>query len=481
MYLKDFAYQGLLRYFERISEIPRPTYHEEKIAQYICDFASERGLEYYRDEANNVFVKLPATKGREDEPAILLQGHTDMVCEKNEDTEHDFFRDGLSLYEENGFLRARGTTLGADNGDAVAIMLYILDGAEGHIPSHPPIECLFTASEEVGLDGAKSFDYSKVSARRMINLDSADESLIIAGCAGGARTSLSYSPACEGAFGEALTVSIKGLAGGHSGEDIDKGRANANKLMGRVLLKLYRKFDIRVASINGGSKDNAIPRECQAVITTDNAEAVVREIDVLAKQLAQNLVSEDAGFTLFCEKTELPKTVMDKASSFKVIFLLDAVQDGIFEMNRSIRGLVEFSRNIGIVKTDEDTMQIKFLFLSRSPEQHQIDASIEQLTAFADMLGMEVQSGNFYPGWSYSESSYIRDIYSEAYRELYGKDIVVTTIHAGLECGIIKEKIPDMDIISCGPVVLDLHSPDEAMDIASFERLFTIMKKVLTK
>lgn len=480
MELKDFAYGGLMRFFEEISAIPRPTYHEEKIAKYICDFAIERGLEYYCDSANNVFVKLPASKGREGDEPILLQGHTDMVCEKNEGTVHDFLVDGLSLYEENGFLKARGTTLGADNGCAVAIMLYILDGAEGKLSSHPPIECLFTASEEVGLDGAKLFDYSKVSARKMINMDSADENLIIAGCAGGARTSLFYKAESEEANGTALAITIKGLAGGHSGEDIEKGRANANKLMGHILLSLSQRFCIRLASINGGSKDNAIPRECQAVITTEQDEDVAGAIKELERELARNMVSEDSGFFVLTETVERPMLVMDKESSFKVIFLLATVQDGIFEMNRNIRSLVEFSRNIGIVSTDE-SLGVKFLFLTRSPEQAQINASLGQLNSYATILGMSVENGNFYPGWSYAQSSQVRELYAEAYRELYGKEITVTTIHAGLECGIIKEKIPDMDMISCGPVVLDLHSPDESMDIASFERFFTIIKKVLTK
>ena len=247
MLAENFKYRGLIDLFEKVSSIPRPTFAEGKIADYICEFARERGFFYIKDEANNVFVRMPASLGREGDEAILLQGHTDMVCEKNADVEHDFYRDGIELYESDGFIRAKGTTLGADNGVAVAIMLYILDGAEGRLTSHPTIECLFTASEEKGLVGAGRFDYSVVTATKMINMDSADESEIVVGCAGGQRSDIIYSTDSEATKAPMLRLLIKGLFGGHSGEDINKGRANANKLMGRVLLSLYKECDLRLS------------------------------------------------------------------------------------------------------------------------------------------------------------------------------------------------------------------------------------------
>lgn len=479
MLCKDFAYGGLMRFFEEISAIPRPTYHEEKIAEYLCDFARKRGLEYYSDKANNVFIKKKASAGRESEPAILLQGHTDMVCEKNSDVEHDFLNEGLKLYEDNGLLRAKGTTLGADNGDAVAVMLYVLDGADGHLPSHPPIECLFTASEEVGLDGAQSFDYSKISARRMINMDSADESQILTGCAGGTRTILRLPFENERPFGGAVAINVKGLAGGHSGEDIEKGRANANKVLGRVLLDISRELDIRIASVNGGSKDNAITREACAVVTAGDVQGLLEMIPELETLISAELNKDDQGFSLTATKCDLPEAVMDMESAKKVVFFLSTVQNGVFEMNTSIPTLVEFSRNMGVVETKDS--QVSFTFLSRSSQSSQIDFSLKQLECYAELLGMEVEHGNSYPGWSYAEVSPLRDTYAQVYRELYGKEVEITTIHAGLECGIIKERVPDMDMISCGPVVRALHSPDEYMDIASFERFFTIIKNVLSK
>ncbi len=479
MLIKDFKYKGLMRFFEEISAIPRPTYHEERIVEYLCDFARVRGLEYYSDSANNVFIKKAGSVGRENEPALMLQGHTDMVCEKNEDTEHDFLSEGIELYESDGWLRAKGTTLGADDGVAVAVMLYVLDGAEGQLRSHPPIECLFTASEEVGMDGVLGFNYSRASARRMINMDNSDERQIITGCAGGCNTSLVYAFDTEKPCAEGVEITVKGLFGGHSGEDIDKGRANANKLIGRILLDVSQRFDIRLALVNGGSKSNAITREARALVTTADPKALIEYIGELEVQIGAELVADDSGFALVAEKCATPDRVMSKKSGESVIFFLATVQNGIFEMNKNVRTLVEFSRNLGIVDTKQG--EISFIFLSRSLQNAQLEMSKKQLEAYADMLGMKVEHGNYYPGWSYSELSPLRDTYAEVYKALYGRDVEIATIHAGLECGIIKEKLPDMDIISCGPMVTSLHSPDEAMEIASFERFFTIIKNVIEK
>lgn len=469
-------------FFEEISAIPRATYHEEEIARYLCDFARKRGLEYYTDELHNVLIKKKGSRGRECEPALLLQGHTDMVCEKNEGVEHNFLTDGIELQmTADGWLKANNTTLGADNGVAVAVMLYVLDGADGGLESNPPIECLFTVSEEVGMEGAYGFDYSKISARRMINMDSADEALIIAGCSGGERTTLSLTPEKQKPSGRALKISIKGLAGGHSGEDIHRDRANANKLMGRVLLSLEQGIDFSLSSVDGGSKDNAIPREAIAVITTEQCEETVRAIELLAEKIAPELSPDDSGFALSAEECAMPEYVFDGEAKEKIIFLLATVPNGIFAMNHSIENLVEFSRNVGVVRTDNESGKIEILFSARSPKPSQLVASAEQISAYAKMLGMNVKNGMAYPGWVYAERSRIRDAYSEIYAEIYGKKPEITAIHAGLECGVIKKNIPDMDIISCGPIVINLHSPDEALNVASFERFFSIIKRLIEK
>lgn len=484
MFSNNFAYPGLMKYFERISEIPRPSYHEEKIADYICEFARERGLECYRDEIHNVFVKLPASEGRENEPALLLQGHTDMVCEKNSGVDHDFLRDGIKLYEKDGWIRAEGTTLGADNGVAVATMLYILDGAEGNIASHPAIECLFTVSEEVGMEGANGFDYSLVSATRMLNMDSADESQIISGCAGGARSFFEFSPKTED-ISDGMTVvslAIQGLAGGHSGEDIHRGRANANKLLGRVLLAISNKFDVRLVDIGGGSKDNAIPREAFALLATDAPDELIAESKVLEAAIREELCHDDDAFELVVKTSDTAaKKCAVREDSEKLFFLLATAQNGVFQMNHSIEGLVEFSRNLGVIEADPELAEIRVVFFARSSRFSQLDSSTEQLDAYAKQLGMKHTVTSKYPGWSYAENSAIRDCYAKCYEELYGDRPEILTIHAGLECGVISEMLKGLDVISCGPVVLDLHSPDEALNKASFERFFTVVKTVIER
>ena len=468
-----------MKFFEEISAIPRASYKEERIADYLCEFAKARGLECYRDKTNNVLINAPATEGCEDRPALLLQGHTDMVCEKNEGVEHDFDTQGLELYEEDGWIRARGTTLGADNGVAVAVMLCVLDGG---VDSHGPLQCLFTASEEVGLDGVKSFDYSRIYARRMINMDSVDESLIIAGCAGGLRSSVGFDINKQKITTPYLvSVKLKGLFGGHSGEDIDKGRANANKLMGRVLDGIFADGAAQLVSIHGGTKDNAIPRECEAIVAVDDVDALRDKVCRLQNDLVDGIAADDKNLSLevsvIGENADID--VIDAQTAEKIIFLIRTVANGIFEMNNSISGIVEWSRNLGIVNCDAEGAEL--VFSSRSSFESRIDASAAELDAYAKMLGASIRHYNRYPGWNYAERSEVRDVYISAFEELYCKKPEVTVIHAGLECGFISQSVPDMDIISCGAVVLDLHSPDERLNKASFESFYSVIKRIIEK
>ena len=399
-----------------------------------------------------------------------------MVCEKNESVSHDFSRDPLKLYEKDGWIRAEGTTLGADNGVAVAAMLAILDGAA---ESHGPIQCLFTVSEEVGLEGAKGFDYSRIYARKMINMDSADESLIIAGCAGGLRTDIKIPIERENASGEGFKLSISGLAGGHSGEDIHRGRANANKLMGRVLYRLSATDkSIRIISVDGGTKENAIPRECVALGVCGDIKALKIAVIELEAEIKAELGSSDRAFSLRATEENSGGIPMTSQSGKKVIFLLSTLSNGVFERNTELSGIVEYSRNLGIAKTHEDLFEA--VVNSRSARESQIDLSAAELEAYGDLLGGNVEHYSRYPGWEYAEKSEIRNTYTRAYAELYGSEPKIEVIHAGLECGIIKKAIPDMDMLSCGPVVTDLHSPDEALNIASFERFFGVILRALT-
>jgi len=463
----------MFEYFEEICKIPHGSDNEAEIANYIADFAKERGLEYYKDEANNVLVRKAATAGRENEEYLLLQGHTDMVCEKDGNVKHDFTADPLKLYIENGFLRAKGTTLGADDGIAVAAMLAILDGA---LSSHPPIECLFTAGEEIGMIGAGKFDFSQIKSRRMINIDSETEGKAVVGCAGGVRSELVLPINRVAKKGDCLRVKLGGLAGGHSGEDINKGRLNANRLMGRLLTELSQKLDVKISSVNGGSKDNAIPRECVAEIAVPDFFEALYAIENIAKIFSKEISKDDNGFFCTVEHCEFD-SVLDEDSENKLMLSINNTPCGVIEMSLDVEGLVEWSANLGVIETRDS--EVKLVFLTRSGIDDRIDYSIHAIDRFAKALGGEVGHFGRYTGWSYAKISPTREAYLDAFKALFGKDTGCEIIHAGLECGLIRANIPDMDIISIGPNIIALHSPGEKLEIASAERLWTLLEYML--
>ncbi len=473
--IKGYHPESVFRFFEEISAIPRGSYNESAIADYLVEFAKTRGLEYYRDQLNNVLIKAPAAQGCEGSPTLMLQGHTDMVCEKNNDVKHDFLCDPLELYVDGDLLRARGTTLGADNGVAVAAMLALLDG---EVKEHPAYECLFTASEEVGLDGATGFDYTRISARHMVNMDSEGLGIVTAGCAGGTRSDLSLSVRTEPFCGTALRVNLSGLIGGHSGENINCGRANANKLMGRILAALLPICDVRIVSIAGGSKDNAIPRECEVVLAVPDADIAMEKVESIASEIACELVADDRGFCVTCENTEPEGMMLSRDDTARVVAVLACVPNGIMEMNREAKGMVEFSRNLGVVRFDGK--QVSFVFASRSAMESRLDASTRELDMLAKIIGAETRHYNRYPGWNYAPASEVRDAYLDAYRRVTGKDAVVNVIHAGLECGIIYTNVPGMDVISVGPNIHDLHSPDESLELSSMETFWKVIEQLIT-
>ena len=466
--------QAVFRYFEEISAIPRGSYNEAEIAAYLEAFAQERGLECYRDQVNNVLIKAPATKGMEHCPPLMLQGHTDMVCEKNGDVEHDFTKDPLKLYLDGKYLRARGTTLGGDNGIAVAIMLALLDGEPAE---HPAYECLFTTAEEVGLDGAHAFDYSRISARRMVNLDSEEQGVVTVGCAGGLRSDLTLRYQSVPFKGECIRVEIKGLMGGHSGANIHCGRANANKLMGRILSALREKSEICIVSLTGGSKDNAIPRECQACLAVLDAELAMDVITEQAERIAEELGADDRGFTVVCQTEAEEAVMMPPKQSDDVIALLCCAANGVLEMSRQVKGLVEFSRNLGVIVHREG--ELSMVFSSRSSVENQLDASTRELDLLAKLTGFEARHYSRYPGWNYAPVSPLRDRYLEAYKTVTGKDARIDIIHAGLECGVISSHLPKMDMISIGPDMKDIHSPDEALDLDSVEEFWKVLEALI--
>lgn len=468
----------VLSLFKEISAIPRPSRHEERIADYICRFAEKNGCEFFRDEYNNVFVRVKATAGCEGRAPILLQGHTDMVCEKNADTVHDFMKDGIVLREKDGMLFADGTTLGADNGVAVAIMLFVI---EGGVPAHGEIECLFTASEEVGLDGAKGFDYSRIRARRMINLDAGSEASCLVGCAGGVATDVLFAPRYVKAEGELLRISINGLAGGHSGSCIHKGLGNAILLLSRLLAEIYAASPTYLVSFTGGDKDNAIPREASAVIAIEEKDAVLRIAEAFSDAVRHELRTEDAGFSLVCES--VPATddavMMDGGVTRAVLSFLSCVKNGVLAYSASLPSLVEYSKNTACIRTYERGVRITVS--SRSAIERQLDDAMRELDILASLCHAMTHHRDRYPGWAFAGKSEIADRYASCAKELFGTEVAQRITHAGLECGIIKGAIPDMDAVSCGPNLYDLHTVTERMSIDSFSRFAYIIATLLSE
>lgn len=496
--LSGYEPASVLGFFEDICAIPHVSGEEKAIADHIEAFARERGLYCYRDRVHNLFVKLPATRGHEAAPAVMLQGHTDMVGEKTADSDHDFTTDGLTLsVTEDGWITADRTTLGGDDGVAVAMMLAILDCPP---EPHPAIECLFTVSEETGLEGAWAFDPAAAgaTARTMINLDSEAEGVITAGCSGGMRTDMVVPVTCEPAEGIAVKVTLDGFTGGHSGVEIHEGHTNAIKAMGRLLTSVWESVEFDLVSINGGGKDNAIPRDCEAVAVVfdsdgdgrQDAETFCRLIQAEADKLRgePNTMPADKGFTCVTEvmTANTPAYAMDAKGDHDVLTLLTLARDGVLSMSAHVKGLVAHSRNLGIVKTITDgegkPTAVKFSFSTRSASSSHLDDSERELATLA--LACTGNSANAthrarYPGWDYAPVSPLRDLWTAVSERLYGVTPRVEVIHAGLECGILCDKLGDMDIISVGPDMRDIHTPREMLSIPSVERTYGLLCGVL--
>ena len=465
--------ESFFRFFEEISAIPRQSFHEEKIADYLVEFAKARGLEYYRDEWHNVLVKKPATKGQEHRSPILLQGHTDMVCAKRDGVEHDFLKDPLKLLIDGKFLRAEGTTLGSDDGMAVAVMLSLLDG---EIEEHPAYECLFTSAEEAGIVGAPKFDFSKISARTLINIDAGNEKYPLCSCTGALRTRIILPYEAEPLNKVPLRVSISGLAGGHAGADINKGRANANKLLGRLITALLPLEDVRIISVNSGSKESGIMRAAEAVLAVPNFEEAAALLKQCANAITAMLTAEDKNFSMKVDPAEATG-MMSREATAHICNVLTCLPTGAFCMNPHLTYLVETSRNFDRVTTENNT--VTFSFSTRSSQTAKLDAAQQELESFAKMIGARIEHFGRYPGWEYHAKSAVRDAYLRAYRETTGETAVAVGVHAGIECGVICHAIPDMDAIAIAPNVYNLHSPDEKMDLDSCERLFRVLRRTI--
>lgn len=461
-------------YFEEICKIPHGSYNERKIADFIECFAKEQKLRYYRDHLNNIIIYKDATEGYENHETLMLQAHMDMVNEKNKDSNHNFDQDPLALYLEDGFVSARGTTLGADDGYGIAYMLAILSDSE---VKNPPLECVFTVAEEVGLDGALGLNTDMLNATRMIGLDSESEGEICTTSSGGCDVMITKNLNYMDNGDKTYTLLVKGLSGGHSGGEIHRGKANANKLAARVMYGMLKAdLNIRLIDINGGLKNNAIPRECAIIFATNNDLVNLQKVvDEYQKYFNEEFRDSDSNIRLdltLNDKSE--KQVLSVKESEDIIKLMVALKSGFVERSLVIEDLTTISLNMGVVTINNN--QLKIDYLLRSPMKSAVDNMIDELKIIGEAFGADIKADNYYPGWNYEQNSKLRDLFKRFYLQRTGSKVKEVATHGGLETGIFKGKMPALDIITMGPNMADIHTPDERMEVNSFVNCYEILK-----
>ncbi len=466
---EGFEPKEILQYFEDIARIPRESGNEATVARYLYDWGKSLGLDVWKDEFNNVIIRKPGTPGCEDLEPIILQGHTDIVAVKLPESDHNFDTDGLPLYVENGRLRSKGTTLGADNGNAVAYMMGVLSRND---IVHPPLECLFTSGEEIGLVGAEHLDGSVLKGRRLINMDAGgeDQTVTTVGCAGGLEMKMRQKPIWQPAKGNFISIFIHGLKGGHSAGAINEGRGSAGKLMARIINRVSLNTKTTVATINGGTKQNAIMADCKAVISVENTDTALAVIEKLVADIKEELRATDAGFVCEFGPCDAPEKMLDDAQSKKLVQFVLAIPAGVRDMSFEIPGHVLNSNNLAAVQVWDD--EIMIWTLGRSGDDTRQDAMGEEICSLADVFGYEVQVGAHFYGWKYNPNSKMRDLHTKLWKEKFGLDLKVEATHGGLECGVFCSKIPGVDIICFGPVSGGAHTPEEYLDIASFGKVY---------
>lgn len=467
--LEQYQPREALRYFEEICAIPHGSRDTKRISDYCVRFAKAHGLAFVQDAHNNVVIYKPASQGYEDHPTVILQGHLDMVCEKDAGCDIDFSTDGLRLRCDGKYIFAEGTTLGGDDGIAVAYALAILAADD---LKHPPLEAVFTVDEEIGMLGADAMDMRALKGRVLLNCDSEDEGILTVSCAGGATSVLTRPVLRENCAGTVWRMGVKNLTGGHSGVEINSGRANASKTLAATLQTL----PVCLISIDGGSKDNAIPRSCEALVVADDPRSA---FFARAEQVKALLPAGETAAEFYCEPTACDLAPMDEESSRAVLALLNAIPNGVQKMSQDIPGLVQTSLNLGILKTQAD--HVTLAFSVRSSVNTEKTALIEKLKAVGLAHGASYTESGAYPAWEYQKHSRLRDVMVSVFRELYGKEPVVEAIHAGLECGIFSDRLPGLDAVSFGPQMHDIHTSRERLDLASTERTWKYLIAVLEK
>lgn len=469
----------LWKWFDQICAIPHPSYHEEALAEFIVNWATEKGFFVERDEVGNVLIRKPATVGMEDRQPIAIQAHLDMVPQANETTQHDFTRDPIQPYIDGEWVKARGTTLGADNGIGLASCLAVLDSDD---LVHPEIEALLTMTEEAGMEGAIGLRSQWLKSNIMINTDTEENGEIYIGCAGGEDAELTLPIQFETATVDcAVQLNLKGLNGGHSGCDIHTTRANAIKLLARTLAVLNTDVPFQLAEIRGGSVRNAIPREATAVLVFDakNQPKLTACLAEFEAGLKAELAIAEPNLTFIAEKVAVPAQVFDKASSEKAIRLLNVLPNGVVRNSDAVQNVVETSLSLGILTTEQ--AKIKAKMLVRSLIENGKSDVRTQLTSLAQLTGAEVVFSGSYPGWEPDPHSNITALTKKIYDEILGYSAEIKVIHAGLECGLIKKVYPEMDLVSIGPTILNAHSPDEKVHIPAVETYWELLTKVLAQ
>jgi dipeptidase D len=459
------------KHFEDICQVPRPSKKEEQIIEFLLEFGKKNNLETKRDEIGNVLIKKPATPGKENLKTVVLQSHMDMVCEKNNDTEHDFEKDPIIPWIDNGWVKAKGTTLGADDGIGMAAEMALLTSTD---IEHGPIECLFTVDEETGLSGAFALQPGFFDGKILLNLDSEDEGEIFIGCAGGIDTlaNMSFNKEEVPADQFAMKIEVKGLLGGHSGDEINKGRGNSNKILNRFLWEINKKYGIRINDFNGGNLRNAIPREASAYITIPKQykENVRVDFNIYAAEMEQVWSIAEPKIKFELESTDLPSFVIDKKTSDNLMDAIYACPHGVFSMSTKMPGMVETSTNLASVKFDDEKIMIT------TSQRSDVDSekyNIAQMVGSTlTLAGAEIEHTDGYPGWAPNPNSEILTVAVDSYKRLFDKEPIVRSIHAGLECGLFLEKYPGMDMISFGPTLRDVHSPDERINIETVEKFW---------
>lgn len=475
--LKEKDYKNVFHFFSEISAIPRGSNNNTAISNYLVDFAKDRKLDYIQDEYENVVIIKEASKGYEDAPAIILQGHMDMVCEKTSDSTHNFLKDGIEIIIDGDYIRANNTTLGADNGIALAYSLALLDDDD---LKNPRLEAIFTTDEEVGMDGAIGLDVSGLKGKHLINMDSGEEGILLTSSAGGLNGYCEIPIVNKNIEGLKVQISINNLKGGHSGAEIHQNRTNAIKLLGRLLFELTQIIDFKLISLEGGQKDNVIPREAYAdiVISEKSHDDLIKAIESLSSNYYKELVVSEPDFSIETKVSDKDEyEALDDFSFNKVLFYLINSPNGVQKMSHSFEGLVESSLNLGVAKVDNEKAVFSHSIRSSINSYKKfISDRLDCLACFTDG-SYEVRSE--YPAWEYKKDSPLREHMIKIYNELYGRDPELAAIHAGLECSFFAGKISGIDIISLGPDMDDIHTPKEKLNISSTISVYKYIEKVI--